>query len=87
MFLKLKIWYSPLKPTPVSALIHAATLVTAGVYIIARTNYLWECSEISRTCLTILGAATCLMAATCGFFQNDMKKVIAYSTCSQLGYT
>lgn len=73
-------------PTPVSALIHAATLVTAGVYIIARTNYLWECSEISRTCLTILGASTSLMAATCGFFQNDMKKVIAYSTCSQLGY-
>lgn len=73
-------------PTPVSALIHAATLVTAGVYIIARTNSLWECSEISRTVLVVLGACTSLIAATMGFFQNDMKKVIAYSTCSQLGY-
>lgn len=73
-------------PTPVSALIHAATLVTAGVYLIARTSPLWECSSNCRMLLTIVGALTSLMAATCGFFQNDLKRVIAYSTCSQLGY-
>ncbi len=73
-------------PTPVSALIHAATLVTAGVYLIVRTSPLWECSEISRTLLTVVGAMTSLVAATCGLFQNDLKRVIAYSTCSQLGY-
>lgn len=74
------------KPTPVSALIHAATLVTAGVYLIARTSALWECSVTCRTMLTVIGSITSLMAATCGFFQNDLKRVIAYSTCSQLGY-
>lgn len=73
-------------PTPVSALIHAATLVTAGVYIIARTNSLWELSPLCRTILVFFGCTTSMMAATCGFFQNDMKKVIAYSTMSQLGY-
>ena len=73
-------------PTPVSARIHAATLVTAGVYLIVRTSPLWECSEIARTFLTIVGAMTSLVAATCGLFQNDLKRVIAYSTCSQLGY-
>lgn len=73
-------------PTPVSALIHAATLVTAGVYLIARTGYLWECSANMRAVLTVVGCLTSFMAATCGFFQNDMKRVIAYSTCSQLGY-
>ena len=73
-------------PTPVSALIHAATLVTAGVYLIVRTSPLWECSETMRAALTILGAMTSLVAATCGLFQNDIKRVIAYSTCSQLGY-
>jgi NADH:ubiquinone oxidoreductase subunit 5 (subunit L)/multisubunit Na+/H+ antiporter MnhA subunit len=72
-------------PTPVSALIHAATLVTAGVYIIARTGFMWEYSEICRMSLTFIGALTSIMAATCGLFQNDMKRVIAYSTCSQLG--
>ena len=59
--------------------------MTAGVYIIARTGFLWEFSEISRICLTFVGALTSIMAATCGLFQNDMKRVIAYSTCSQLG--
>jgi NADH-ubiquinone oxidoreductase chain 5 len=73
-------------PTPVSALIHAATLVTAGVYLIARTSPLWETSSTCRLILTIVGSITSLMAATCGFFQNDLKRVIAYSTCSQLGY-
>jgi NADH-ubiquinone oxidoreductase chain 5 len=73
-------------PTPVSARIHAATLVTAGVYLIVRTSPLWECSEMSRSLLTIVGAMTSLVAATCGLFQNDLKRVIAYSTCSQLGY-
>lgn len=73
-------------PTPVSALIHAATLVTAGIYLIARTSALWECSVLARTTLVFVGAVTSLMAATMGLVQNDMKRVIAYSTCSQLGY-
>jgi NADH-ubiquinone oxidoreductase chain 5 len=73
-------------PTPVSALIHAATMVTAGVYLIIRSSPLIEYSEISLTILTIVGALTALMAATIGLVQNDIKKVIAYSTCSQLGY-
>jgi proton-translocating NADH-quinone oxidoreductase chain L len=73
-------------PTPVSALIHAATLVTAGIYLIARTSALWECSAICRNTLVFVGAVTSLMAATLGLVQNDMKRVIAYSTCSQLGY-
>ena len=73
-------------PTPVSALIHAATLVTAGVFLIARTSIFWENSPSCRTLLVILGGMTSLVAATCGLFQNDLKRVIAYSTCSQLGY-
>lgn len=73
-------------PTPVSALIHAATLVTAGVYLVARTSTLWECSVIGRQALVFVGAVTSLVAATMGLVQNDMKRVIAYSTCSQLGY-
>lgn len=73
-------------PTPVSALIHAATLVTAGVYLVARTSSLWECSTLGRQCLVWVGAVTSLMAATLGLIQNDLKRVIAYSTCSQLGY-
>lgn len=73
-------------PTPVSALIHAATLVTAGIYLIARTSALWECSVWGRTALVWVGALTSFMAATLGLAQNDMKRVIAYSTCSQLGY-
>lgn len=73
-------------PTPVSALIHAATLVTAGIYLIARTSALWECSVLGRTTLVFVGAVTSLVAATMGLVQNDLKRVIAYSTCSQLGY-
>lgn len=73
-------------PTPVSAQIHAATLVTAGIFQIARTNPLWEQSVSSRSIQTIIGAVTRLMRRTMGTVQNDVKRVIAYSTCSQLGY-
>lgn len=73
-------------PTPVSALIHAATLVTAGIFQIARTNPLWEQSVFSRSALTVIGAVTRQMRRTMGIVQNDVKRVIAYSTCSQQGY-
>lgn len=73
-------------PTPVSALIHAATMVTAGVFLIARCSYIFEFSSFSLNLITIVGSTTALFAATTGLFQNDIKKVIAYSTCSQLGY-
>lgn len=73
-------------PTPVSALIHAATMVTAGVFLICRCSYLFEQSPFILAMITIVGAMTAFFAATTGLFQNDMKKVIAYSTCSQLGY-
>ena len=73
-------------PTPVSALIHAATMVTAGVFLIIRSGPLFECSSLVLTIVTFLGALTAFFAATIGVAQNDLKKVIAYSTCSQLGY-
>ncbi len=73
-------------PTPVSALIHAATMVTAGVFLIIRSSALFECSSVALIIVTILGALTAFFAATVGVVQNDLKKVIAYSTCSQLGY-
>ena len=73
-------------PTPVSALIHAATMVTAGVFLIIRSGSLFEVSPFALTIVTILGALTAFFAATTGALQNDLKKVIAYSTCSQLGY-
>jgi NADH-ubiquinone oxidoreductase chain 5 len=73
-------------PTPVSALIHAATMVTAGVFLIARCSYLFEFSPAVLNFITIIGSSTAFFAATTGLFQNDIKKVIAYSTCSQLGY-
>jgi NADH:ubiquinone oxidoreductase subunit 5 (subunit L)/multisubunit Na+/H+ antiporter MnhA subunit len=73
-------------PTPVSALIHAATMVTAGVFLVCRCSYLFEQSPNVLSFITIVGAMTAFFAATTGLFQNDMKKVIAYSTCSQLGY-
>lgn len=73
-------------PTPVSALIHAATMVTAGVFLIARCSYLFEFSQFSLIIITIVGSCTAFFAATTGLFQNDLKKIIAYSTCSQLGY-
>lgn len=73
-------------PTPVSALIHAATMVTAGVFLIARSSYIFEFSDFNLNFLAAVGIATAFFAATTGLFQNDIKKVIAYSTCSQLGY-
>jgi NADH-quinone oxidoreductase subunit L len=73
-------------PTPVSALIHAATMVTAGVYMIARLNFLYELAPIASATVAAVGAATAIFAATIGFAQRDIKKVLAYSTVSQLGY-
>ncbi|MFO1128242.1 MAG: NADH-quinone oxidoreductase subunit L [Rhodospirillales bacterium] len=73
-------------PTPVSALIHAATMVTAGVFLVARMSPLFEYSDTALAVVTIVGAVTCFFAATIGCVQNDIKRVIAYSTCSQLGY-
>jgi NADH-ubiquinone oxidoreductase chain 5 len=73
-------------PTPVSALIHAATMVTAGVFLIARSSVLFEYSPIILIVVSIIGASTAFFAATTGLLQNDLKRVIAYSTCSQLGY-
>jgi NADH-ubiquinone oxidoreductase chain 5 len=73
-------------PTPVSALIHAATMVTAGVFLIARTSPLFEYTSSMLSIVTIIGACTAFFAATVGSLQNDLKRVIAYSTCSQLGY-
>ncbi|HWJ68829.1 MAG TPA: NADH-quinone oxidoreductase subunit L [Sphingobium sp.] len=73
-------------PTPVSALIHAATMVTAGVFMVCRLSPLFETSAVAMTVVTVVGAATCLFAATVGTCQTDIKRVIAYSTCSQLGY-
>ncbi len=73
-------------PTPVSALIHAATMVTAGVYMIARTHFLFDRSPFALGTVAIVGAATAFFAATMGLVQNDIKRVLAYSTISQLGY-
>jgi len=73
-------------PTPVSALIHAATMVTAGVFLVSRCSYLFEFSPVALDLVIFIGSATAFFASTTGLFQNDMKRVIAYSTCSQLGY-
>jgi proton-translocating NADH-quinone oxidoreductase chain L len=73
-------------PTPVSALIHAATMVTAGVFMIARCSPLFEYAPTSLVIVTLFGAMTAFFAGTTGLLQNDLKRVIAYSTCSQLGY-
>jgi NADH-quinone oxidoreductase subunit L len=73
-------------PTPVSALIHAATMVTAGVFMVCRLSPLFEYSETALAVVTIVGASTAFFAATVGLTQTDIKRVIAYSTCSQLGY-
>ncbi len=73
-------------PTPVSALIHAATMVTAGVFMVARLSPLFELSPTALDVVTFVGATTAFFAATVGLVQNDIKRVIAYSTCSQLGY-
>ncbi len=72
-------------PTPVSALIHAATMVTAGIFMITRLNFLFDLASDVQTIIAVIGAATALIAATIGLFQNDIKKVLAYSTVSQLG--
>jgi NADH-quinone oxidoreductase subunit L len=73
-------------PTPVSALIHAATMVTAGIYMIARSNTLYSLSELSQHVVAVVGLATAILAATIALYQNDIKKVLAYSTVSQLGF-
>jgi NADH-quinone oxidoreductase subunit L len=73
-------------PTPVSALIHAATMVTAGVFLVCRMSPLYEYAPEASAFITVLGATTAFFAATVGLVQNDIKRVIAYSTCSQLGY-
>ncbi len=73
-------------PTPVSALIHAATMVTAGVFMVARLSPVFEYAPAALTVVTIIGGITAFFAATVGLVQNDIKRVIAYSTCSQLGY-
>jgi NADH-quinone oxidoreductase subunit L len=73
-------------PTPVSALIHAATMVTAGVFMVARLSPLFELAPNALTVVTLVGATTAFFAATVGLVQNDIKRIVAYSTCSQLGY-
>ncbi len=73
-------------PTPVSALIHAATMVTAGVYMVCLLSPMFEYAPAAKSIVTIIGAVTALFAATVGLAQNDIKRVVAYSTCSQLGY-
>jgi NADH-quinone oxidoreductase subunit L len=73
-------------PTPVSALIHAATMVTAGVFMVARLSPLFELSPDAQTFVIFIGASTAFFAATIGLVQNDIKRIVAYSTCSQLGY-
>ena len=73
-------------PTPVSALIHAATMVTAGVFLVVRCSPIYEYSELALNIVTIVGMSTAFFAASVALVQNDIKKIIAYSTCSQLGY-
>src|SRR6201987_6576986 len=73
-------------PTPVSALIHAATMVTAGVFMVARLSPLFELAPTAQAVVMFFGATTAFFAATVGLVQNDIKRVVAYSTCSQLGY-
>ena len=73
-------------PTPVSALLHAATLVTAGLYLLVRSSPLLEYSSTALLVITLIGASTAFFAATCGLVLNDIKRIIAFSTISQLGY-
>ena len=73
-------------PTPVSALIHAATMVTAGVYLVVRANAIYQFAPTAMWIVAVIGAATAIFAATIAIAQNDIKKVLAYSTVSQLGF-
>ena len=73
-------------PTPVSALIHAATMVTAGVFLVVRCSPIFEYSQFALNLVTIVGMITAIFAASVALVQNDIKKIVAYSTCSQLGY-
>ena len=73
-------------PTPVSALIHAATMVTAGIFLIVKLSFLFSVDKVGSVTTVIIGSLTAVFAASVGLLQNDFKKVIAYSTCSQLGY-
>src|SRR5688572_29192833 len=73
-------------PTPVSALIHAATMVTAGVFLVIRSSFLFEYSSVALIFVGLIGGFTCLFSSIIGIFQFDIKKIVAYSTCSQLGY-
>ena len=73
-------------PTPVSALLHAATLVTAGIYLLLRSSPILEYSSTALLIITLIGSTTAFFAATCGLLQNDLKRIIAFSTISQLGY-
>src|SRR5207245_4531319 len=73
-------------PTPVSALIHAATMVTAGVYMVARMNAIYQMAPLALEVVAVIGACTAIFAASMGLVQNDIKRVLAYSTISQLGY-
>mmetsp|Transcript_12800 Transcript_12800/g.27614 ORF Transcript_12800/g.27614 Transcript_12800/m.27614 type:complete len:94 (+) Transcript_12800:2203-2484(+) len=73
-------------PTPVSALLHAATLVTAGVFLIIRCSFFFEQSPVILMLTTLIGSLTAFFASATGLVQNDLKRVIAYSTCSQIGY-
>ena len=73
-------------PTPVSALIHAATMVTAGVFLVVRCSPIFEYSQFGLNLVTIVGMVTAIFAASVALVQNDIKKIVAYSTCSQLGY-
>jgi len=73
-------------PTPVSALIHAATMVTAGIFLVIRLSRVFECAPIILQLMVFVGALTAFFAASVALVQNDIKKIIAYSTCSQLGY-
>ena len=73
-------------PTPVSALIHAATMVTAGVFLVVRCSPIFEFSQFALNLVAVVGMITALFAASVALVQNDIKKIVAYSTCSQLGY-
>jgi NADH-ubiquinone oxidoreductase chain 5 len=73
-------------PTPVSALLHAATLVTAGIYLLIRTSPILEYSSTALLVITVIGATTAFVGASCGLVGNDLKRIVAFSTISQLGY-